>query len=205
MYKRVFSLFGILGPLVYVFTVILGAGLRSDYSHAANAISELTLSDSPNRALLCLLFSFYNICLILFGAGAASGFRKPRIFRVSAVLLALAGLFGGLMIVFPQDQRGAVTTGPGILHLLLAGLISPTTVVLVIFAGLGMRKLPGGASFAVYSFIAAALVSATGIVTAVSTGTRSPYFGLFERFAIGLFVSWVFVLALKLLKKPSGA
>ena len=43
---------GIVAPVLYVVTIIVGGLIRPGYSHIANAISELTAAGAPNKALL---------------------------------------------------------------------------------------------------------------------------------------------------------
>jgi hypothetical membrane protein len=50
--KKFFMLSGVLAPIIYVATVILGGLLRPGYSHVAEAISELVATGAPNRPLL---------------------------------------------------------------------------------------------------------------------------------------------------------
>jgi len=45
--KRAYLLSGVASPLIYAFTVILGGVLWHDYSHASQAISELTAAGAP--------------------------------------------------------------------------------------------------------------------------------------------------------------
>jgi hypothetical membrane protein len=55
--QKLYPIFGILAPLLYISAVLLGGLLRSDYSHLSNAISELTVTGAPyiqgTRALEC--------------------------------------------------------------------------------------------------------------------------------------------------------
>ncbi len=57
MNNRLLAVCGILAPLLYTFTVILGGVITPNYSHVANAISELIESGAPYKTLL-----YNNIC-----------------------------------------------------------------------------------------------------------------------------------------------
>jgi hypothetical protein len=50
--KKPLMICGMLAAVIYVGTVILGGFLRSDYSHMAEAISELVAVGAANRPLL---------------------------------------------------------------------------------------------------------------------------------------------------------
>jgi hypothetical protein len=69
MSRKYLLVCGVLAPFVYVGAVILGGLLRRDYSHSAHAISELIAAGAPNKLLLDMLFTFYDLLLAAFGAG----------------------------------------------------------------------------------------------------------------------------------------
>ena len=61
MKNKFLMLGGLLAPVVYAATVILGGSLRPDYSHMAQPVSDLIASGTPNKALLDALFGIYNL------------------------------------------------------------------------------------------------------------------------------------------------
>jgi hypothetical membrane protein len=69
MRNKILMLSGILAPLAYVLTVVVGGILRPGYSHIAQYISELIEAGAPNKAILDPLFAIYNILTIAFGIG----------------------------------------------------------------------------------------------------------------------------------------
>jgi hypothetical protein len=58
---------GILAPVVYVTTVILGGILRPGYSPLSEAVSELIATGAPNKLFLDPLFALYNLLTLAFG------------------------------------------------------------------------------------------------------------------------------------------
>ncbi|HEX7482926.1 MAG TPA: hypothetical protein VF350_05630 [Candidatus Bathyarchaeia archaeon] len=52
------ALCGILSPIVYVVTVVLGGILDPSYSHIGKTVSELVERGAPNRDLLNVLLVF---------------------------------------------------------------------------------------------------------------------------------------------------
>ncbi len=69
MFRKVLLYCGIAAPILYVTTVIVGAAIRTDYSHIVNAISELISNGAPNKAVLDVIFNFYNALLLAFAIG----------------------------------------------------------------------------------------------------------------------------------------
>lgn len=119
-----------LAPVVYVVAVLIGGILRPRYSQISRFVSELLEAGAPNKALLNPLFALYNLFTIAFGIGLyrrVQSRSEPR-GRVSgslgALVLVAEGLSGLLTVFFPQYPRGTPVTSVGIIHIVLAGLIS---------------------------------------------------------------------------------
>ena len=71
MLRKVLVSCGLVAPVLYVVTAIIGAALRpDDYSPIVYAISELLSNGAPNKATLDLVFNIYNALLLAFAIGA---------------------------------------------------------------------------------------------------------------------------------------
>ena len=189
---------GVLAPLLYAATVILGAALTPGYSHVANAISELIASGAAAKPLLDPLFAVYNLLLIAFALGLRPAFRRlgVHLFWLSPWCLALVALAGLAMWPFPQDPIGTVTGG-GIVHLILAGVQSLGTILAILFMAESLRR-QAWRRFAVYCYATTAAILVSGVATAISVANAAPAFGLIERVTIGLFLQWMLVTAVTL-------
>ncbi|HTX61256.1 MAG TPA: DUF998 domain-containing protein, partial [Methanobacterium sp.] len=140
--KKSYTLMGIIGPLIYVFAVLVGSALRGDYSPIYNSISELLIPGSPNLLVLSILFGIYNIALILFSWGMLHDpeLKGSKTLKAANIMIAIIGILGILFIFFPQDLRGTPATLTGNIHLALAGITSPLTILAVILAGYSFRE-----------------------------------------------------------------
>lgn len=199
--KRTYALSGILAPLFYVIAVIVGSLLRSDYSQVSQAISELIESGAPNKTLLDLLFIFYNALIIVFGYWLFKQLKVKGRYgvQIGAVMLLTTGVLGlAMTLFFPMDPKGSEATLPGMIHLILAGIMSLLTILTILFIGFGFKNFPLLANLKLYSLITAIVVLVSGVMAALGASTESAYLGLFERITIGAFLQWVFVVALKL-------
>jgi len=210
MRRSYLLLCGVLAPLVYVGTVILGGLLRPGYSHISHAISELIAAGAPNTTLLIPLFTLYDILLAGFGAGLllAVMARPEQNGRRSgawgALTLIVAGILGVLMnLFFPQDPGGPPVTFAGTVHVALAGVLSLGTMLAMLCTGLWLRHLPDQRAAWIYSLVSLAVVFISGGLGAAAIASRSPYLGLVERVTIGAFIQWVFAIALKLASAAS--
>lgn len=193
--KKIYPLLGIVGPLIYIIAVIMGSVVRGDYNPIYNSISELLIPGSPNLMVLNILFGIYNISLFLFGFGLFrdSGLTSKKSLKVSALMITLIGILGLLFIFFPQDPRGTPATLTGNIHLALAGITSPLTVLAVFLAGFSFRKERKIKPFVWYSYLSVLLILVSGGLTATSIANNSPYGGLFERITIFTFLVWIIV------------
>jgi peptidoglycan biosynthesis protein MviN/MurJ (putative lipid II flippase) len=196
MNYKVLAVCGLLAPLLYVFTVVLGGIVTPNYSHASSAISELIETGASYKTLLDPLFDLYNILIILFAVGVYHERNTRRSYTAGTLLLAATGVAGLIMtLFFPQDPRGTPLRFAGQMHIALAGVESACTIVLVLLMGLAFRGDDHWSRFSTYSLVTSALIIVTGAATAIATAQASEILGLLERCTIGLFLLWVFVVA----------
>ena len=188
------GLLGIGAVGLYVGATILGGILDPQYSHVRNAISELTGTAAPDRAVLAPLYIVYNVLLLGFGYAlfrvASGGF----LMAVAVVLFLIGGLSGiGQVTLFRMDSVGAAETTAGTLHLVLAGVSSLLCLTIAVLYGFAFRGTSTLRGLWRYSFATAALLVLTAPLAVGSIGTD--LVGLFERIAIGVFLAWVVVVS----------
>jgi len=203
MFRKILISCGIAAPVLYVVTAIVGAALRPDYSHVINAISELLSNGAPNKAILDVVFNFYNALLLAFAIGAYATLKNsPRVNRVAMGILIGIQLLSFSWGFFPMDPLGAEATFAGTMHNVLGGIVALATIVMPLLMGLGFRHLDNFKKYAVYSFITSAIIFISGLTGVILAGQGVLVFGLFERITIGSYEVWTFVTALNLMKIP---
>ena len=199
--KKVYALFGIIGPLIYILAVFIGGVIRHDYSAIYNAVSELTMANAPNKLLLDILFGIYNVFLLIFGLEAyLDSSINSKKYDTATIMLVIIGILGLLVLIFTQDPRGSPATLHGTLHILLSGLTAALTIISVVLVGISFKKYSNIKGFSWYSYITAALIFISGGIGAVSLANNGAYGGLFERITIFLFMIWVISLSYIILK-----
>lgn len=203
MSHKSLSILGIIAPITYIITVILGGAITIDYSHSVQAISELTATGSQHKPLLDILFSAYNIMLMGFGAGLlqfVNGKPSPQLIgKAGSWCLILIGVMGlSTNLFFPMDPRGVSPTLIGNIHLVLAGLLSLGTILTTLFIGVWFLQQPGDKKFGMISFIACAVIVITGGLAAAAAASASPIMGIVQRMTIGVFMLWILLLGMKL-------
>jgi hypothetical membrane protein len=212
MRNKGLMLCGMLAPVVYVGTVILGGLLRPGYSHVSQAVSDLIATGAPNKSFLDPLFAIYNLLAIVFAVGLFQRVRTdvpPRgkaVAMVGALVLVAQGLIGLATLFFPEDLGGmdAPISSTGMLHIVFAGLSALTTMLAILLMGFWFRNIPGERGYGLYSFISVGVVFLSGGLAAASIASQSSAGGLIERITIGGFLQWLFILAL-MMYRSEGA
>jgi hypothetical protein len=205
MSRRYLLLCGLLAPPVYIGAVILGGLFRPGYSHMVDTVSELLTAGAPNTALIIPLFTLYHILLIAFGIGLLltiskdSGRPGARLGARGAHGLVMNGLLGVLMcLFFTQDPGGPPMTATGTMHIILVCVLSLGSMLAMLCVGVWLRHAPGLHGYWRYTLACIVLMAVASGLGAAVIATGSAYFGLAERVAIGTFIQWMFVIALKL-------
>ena len=195
---RILSFCGVLAPIVFIFTTLLGGALRPGYSLLTETISELFSPGSPNKPLLDSLHTTYALLFTLFGFGVLRFVQRVgkalRTGRTGAVLLIAAGLLSvTTATIFPQDPWGTPPTVPGRLHMQVSGTLALLTVASMVLLGIWFNQVGLFSGFRTYSFITAgASLLGAGLFVALMDG---PWMGLGERVAALIGFQWTVTLA----------
>ena len=201
MFRKTLLYCGIVAPILYIITTIVGAALRNDYSQIVNAISELLSNGAPNKAILDTVFNIYNALLLAFAIGGYITLKNgPRSCRIAMGLLIAIQILSFSWGFFPMDPLGAQATFAGAMHNILGGVVAFATIIIPILMGLGLRRLKGFSRYAIYSFITSAIIFISAPTGIILSGQGIQVFGLFERITIGSYEVWIFVTAWRMLQ-----
>lgn len=201
--KKIYTIFGFLGPIIYILAVIIGGAIRNDYSQLYNTVSELSMTNAPNLLLMDIMFGIYNISLLIFGIGAFldTEVDTSKKYRAAMLMLVLTGISGIVLLFFPQDPRGIPFTTVGTTHIAVAGISSLLTILAIFLTGFSFRKKVDMNNFTKYSFISGIIVVISGGISAYSVGNNLFFGGLLEKITILTFIVWVIVFSYVILKK----
>jgi len=201
MLRKILISCGIVAPILYVITVIVGAALRPDYSHIVNAVSELLSNGAPNKAILDVIFNVYGALLLAFAIGGYSILKNgPRPCRIAMGIFIVIQILSFSWGFFPMDPMGTEATFAGTMHNILGGIVVLATITMPLLMGLGLRREAGFQTYASYALVTSAIIFVSGLTAVILAGQGFQVFGLFERITIGSYEVWIFVTALKLLK-----
>jgi hypothetical protein len=203
MNRRIFYLFGLFAPFLFVFTAILGGALRPGYSHITDTVSELFSPGSPNRFLLIILHTTFAVLLTLFGVGLLRFVQDTGKFKTIGSTASLDFILVGILniltaTIFPQDAWGSTPTFYGEMHIIISGVLSVLSILYMILFGVWFHRTRIATFFLPYSIaIVTVVILAAGWFMA-SFG--SPIMGISERAAILVGFQWTVILAVIVLK-----
>jgi hypothetical protein len=204
MTQKIFSLCGLISPVLFVFMTILGGVLRPGYSHIADTVSELFSPGAPNKPLLDTLHTTTALLGVFFGIGVFGLVRESHdselVGLIGAGLIITLGVVNiATATVFPQDAWGSTPTFPGELHKILAGVLALLSILSTLLIGIWLTRSGIFPGFGTYSFITVGILVISGGFAVAKLGT--PIMGITERITILVGLLWTFLLAMKMFSR----
>ena len=209
MARKALLVCGIVSSLLYVAMNVFVARQWGGYSSASQTVSELSAIGAPTRPLWVALGIVYTFLAAAFGLGVWVSARQNRLVRVVGGLLVAYGVIGLGWPFAPMHQRAALAAGGGTLSDTMHLVFGAVTVFLMLVAvGFGAAAL--GNRFRLYSIVTAVVLMLLGALVGfdaprVGANLPTPWVGVWERADIGVFLLWVVVLAVALLRAGEGA
>ncbi|MFC1957038.1 DUF998 domain-containing protein [Chloroflexota bacterium] len=196
--NKAFAICGIIAPILYLLTAIIGGVLSPGYSHISDTVSELLVAGAPNRPLLNTLLITEYFLAILFAIGLHLGINEGRGSKVGPAFLIIVAVLSLFTVFFPQDPGGPPVTFAGTVHVVL--IIPMVILSLGAFIAFWRRLKTDSlwSGYDRYSLVMFIVAIPLGVISAVSLD--SPYLGLLERLAVGVILGWGFVMAIKLFR-----
>ena len=193
---------GIVASLLYGAMIWV---IRYDgYSPISQTVSELSAWGISTRPLWMVLGTIYEALMIAFALGVWASAGEKRSLRIACGLLFGYGLLGLAWPFAAMHQRQVLAAGGDTLadtaHLILAGV-----TVALMFAAMAFGAAALGMWFRSYSIATIVILLVFGALTTanasrVAANLPTPWAGLWERINIGVFLLWVVVLAIVLMR-----
>ena len=189
---------GILSSVLYVAMNAFIPMRWEAYSSASQTISELSAIGAPTRALWMVLGIVYTLLVAAFGWGIWTLTLGERRLRLAGALLIAMGVFG--LFWPPMHLRGTQRTLTDAMHLVWAIV---TLLLMLLVMGFAAAALGGW--FRLYTAATMAIFVVFGTLTGVA-GPRiaanlpTPWIGVWERINVGIYMLWVAVLAIALMR-----
>src|SRR5215510_2947399 len=140
MIVNIFSLFGIIGVVFYFLHVFFGTLFYENYNPLAQAISDLTASDSPSKNIAMLFSMLYGIFTVIFSAYFFVYFKQ----KINKLVTFGAGFLCIMTIVsflgytfFPLSEAGYAGTFQDKMHVAVTIAVVVLTISAVILLMIG--------------------------------------------------------------------
>ncbi len=202
MARAVLLACGMVAPALHVvMDDVIGAALYPGYDRIAQPVSELSANYAPSRPALIPLGILFELLIVAFWIGVWREAPANRALRLTSGLMLTFAALG--LLAFPFSMVTDEVLGANTIHTVIYGVITP----LLMLAGIGSSAAAFGKTFRLYAILTlVALIgfsAATGVLAAqANAGEPVRWFGLAERALIGVWLQWVAVLAIVLLRRP---
>lgn len=202
--KKGLLICGILSSMLYVAMNIFIPMLWESYNSASQTVSELSAIDAPTRALWVPLGYVYTLLMIAFGWGVWISAHQNRPLRIAGGLMFAYGIISVIWPFTPMHQREVIAAGGGTLTDTLHIVMAMVSVLLMLLA-MGYGAAAFGMRFRLYSIATMVTLAVFGVLTSmdapgIDANLPTPLIGVWERINIGVFLLWVIVLAILLLR-----
>jgi hypothetical protein len=196
---------GVLSSLLYVAMNIVVPRQWPGYDAASQVVSELSAVGAPTRPLWVVLGIGYTLLVTAFGWGVRMAAGDDRRLRVVGILLVVYGAVGVVWPFAPMHLRASLAAGGGDLRDTMHIALGVATEVIYLLA-LGFAAAALGGAFRIYSLATLLGVLGFGVLSfrdapRLSANQPTPLIGVWERINIAVFLLWVIVLALALLRR----
>jgi hypothetical protein len=204
---RALLLCGMVSSLLF-FTVNIIVPLQWEgYNLASRVPSELSAIGAPTGKLWAILATPYTFLMLAFGWGVTKAAGENRRLRITGIMLVAYGALGFLWPFAPMHQRETLAAGGATFSDTLHIALGAATVIIYLLA-LGFSAAALGKRFRIYSIVTFILVLVFGLLTfkeapGLSRNESTPLIGVWERINIGLFLVWIAVLAIVLLRRKN--
>jgi Protein of unknown function (DUF998) len=200
--RRTLLVCGIAASLLY--GVMIWAIRFTGYSPISQTVSELSAWGVSTRTVWMVLGALYDALMIAFAWGVWASAGGKRSLRVAGGLLLAYALLGVAWPFASMHRREVLAAGGATLadtgHLVLAAVTVALMLAAMVFgaAAFGLR-------FRLYSIATIAILLTFGALTSsdksrVEANLPTPWVGLWERINIVVFLLWVVVVAIALLR-----
>ncbi|UKJ06208.1 DUF998 domain-containing protein [Solitalea lacus] len=192
---------GILSSIWYIAINIYVPLKYEGYNMASYTVSELSAIGAPTRVLWVLLCLLYSLLFAAFGWGVLQVAKENYHLRLVGYLILAYCIFGFYWP--PMHMRGNEPNLSDTLHIVWAIV---TNIFMWLFMGFGAATL--GKQFRIYTIISIILHIIFGILTFseapnIAINSPTPMIGNWERINIGIFMIWVIMLAIVLLRREN--
>jgi hypothetical membrane protein len=189
-------LFGIFSAIFYFLHVILGEIFYKGYNPLAQAISDLTASNSPSKGIARIFSMLHGISALIFSIGLFLNL-KGRINKVitcsSLFFCAMNAISFFGYTLFPLSESGYAGTAQDRMHILVTIFVVAFTIISLILFCIGFLRTGKYKHLGIISLCAFILLAIGAILVNI---VPKEYFGAAERINIYSVIIYTCVLSI---------
>jgi len=192
---EIFSLFGVIGVFFYFLHVIFGTLFYEGYNPMAQAISDLTASNSPSKNIAGTFSFFYGIFTVIFSTYFFVCFKQ----KINRCVTFGAGFFCIMTIVsflgysfFPLSESGYAGTFQDKMHITVTIAVVLFTIAALISFAIGFFKTEKLKYLAIISLCTFLLLLTGSMLMNI---LPKEYFGIAERINVYSIVIYTGILS----------
>ena len=188
--------FGIFALIFYFLHVILGEIFYEGYNPLAQAISDLTASNSPSKNIARLFSLLYGICAVTFSIGFFIYLRKKinKAVTVSSLIFCLMNFisFFGYTF-FPLSESGYAGTFQDKMHMVVTVFVVLLTIASLVLYSIGFLRVKKHKWLGVISISTLLILMAGALLINIMP---KEYFGVAERINVYSIIIYTGILSL---------
>jgi hypothetical protein len=209
MLRKIFLFCGILSSFLYIAMNIFVPMFFPGYDSASQTVSELSAIGSPTRTLWVSLGTAYTLLIMVFGLGVRQSARQNKKLKIAGGFIFVYGIVSLAWPFAPMHQREILARdGESLtdkIHLALA-----MVTVLLMMASMAFGAAAFEKKFLLYSIATISILLVFGALTGwdagrVKSNLSTPWVGIWERINIGIFLLWIIVLSIMILRQQKGS
>ena len=197
---KLIPLLGILSVILYFLHVILGRIFYEGYNPLAQAVSDLTASNSPSKNIARLFSTLYGVCAVSFSIGFFAYLRNKinKAVTVSSFIFCIMNtisFFG--YTFFPLSESGYAGTFQDKMHMIVTVFVVLSTIVSLVLYSVGFFRAKGHKWLGVISISALLILMAGAMLINIMP---KEYFGAAERINVYSVIIYTGILSLWMYK-----
>jgi len=193
---RIIPLLGIFSVILYFLHVILGEVFYEGYNPLAQAISDLTASNSPSRNIARIFSTLYGICAVIFSIGFFAYLRNKinKIVTVSSFVFCIMNTISFLgYMFFPLSESGYAGTFQDKMHMVVTVLVVLFTIVSLVLYSIGFFRTNEHKWLGIVSICTLLILMAGAMLINI---IPKEYFGIAERINVYSIIIYTGILSL---------
>jgi len=193
---KLIPLLGIFSVILYFLHVILGEIFYEGYNPLAQAISDLTASNSPSKNIARPFSTLYGICAVTFSVGFFAYLRNKinKAVTVSSFIFCIMNtisFFG--YTFFPLSESGYAGTFQDKMHLIVTVLVVLLTIVSLVLYSVGFFRAKRHKWLGIISISTLLILMAGAMLINIMP---KEYFGVAERINVYSIIIYTGILSL---------